>query len=341
MSKNDIEEKVLKPLENKVKQQKTLSPKISVAPMMDWTDRHCRYFHRLISPHALLYTEMITTGALIHGDQERFLRFHEAEHPVALQLGGSDPDDLAICAQIGQDHGYDEINLNCGCPSDRVQKGKIGAILMKEPDLIAKCIDAMVKAVDIPVTVKCRIGIDEEDSYEFLDRFVTTIKQVCCPRFIIHARKAWLQGLSPKENRTKPPIDYDRVCAIKTAHPDLEIIINGDIKTVDDVENHLKCFDGVMLGREAYQNPYILAELEKTIFGNTNMKSRIEVARAMIPYAQEQMKEYGTPIKSITRHMTGLFQGLPGAKKWRQALSTLPYEDGADENVIEKTLESF
>ncbi len=318
--------------------KQTSIPPISVAPMMDWTDRHCRYFHRLISPNALLYTEMVTTGALIHGDSERFLRFNDAEHPVALQLGGSDPKDLSICAKMGEDTGYDEINLNCGCPSDRVQKGKIGAILMKEPNTVANAVDEMVRNVKIPVTVKCRIGIDDHDSYEFLDEFISTVKEAGCNTFIIHARKAWLQGLSPKENRTVPQINYDRVREIKSSYPDLNISINGDIKTVEDVQEHLQTLDSAMLGREAYQNPYILSSIEKDIFKNTNLKSRVDVANAIIPYIEQQILEFNTPIKSVTRHMVGLFQGLPGAKKWRQLLSTLPHKEGADTNIIKEAL---
>ncbi len=305
---------------------------------MDWTDRHCRYFHRLISPNALLYTEMITTGALIHGDKQRFLNFSEAERPISLQLGGSNADDLAKCAKMGADHGYDEINLNCGCPSDRVQKGKIGAILMKEPQTIARAVEAMSRAVDIPITIKCRIGVDDHDSYEFIDNFISVIKNARCNDFIIHARKCWLQGLSPKENRTIPEINYERAAQIKTAHPELNISVNGDIKTAAQVQEHLKIFDSVMIGREAYQNPYILAELEKTVFNNDNITSRVDIARAMIPYIEKQMRDYGTPVKSITRHMTGLFQGLAGAKKWRQLLSTLPHIDGANASVIDRAL---
>ncbi len=314
---------------------------VSVAPMMDWTDRHCRHFHRLISPHALLYTEMVTTSALIHGDKDRFLRFNHSEHPVALQLGGSNSDDLALCAKMGEDHGYDEINLNCGCPSDRVQKGKIGAILMETPEIVARGVDMMANAVNIPVTVKCRIGVDEADSFEFLDEFITKIKNAGCNHFVIHARKCWLQGLSPKENRTKPKTNYPRVNEIKAAHPELAISVNGDIKTVEDVKHHLETLDSAMLGREAYQNPYILADLEKDIFGNNDVQNRIDIARAMIPYIEQQGQDFGTPVKSITRHMIGLFQGLSGAKKWRQLLSTLPHEEGADANVVEKALEGF
>lgn len=323
------------------KPQETGIIPVSVAPMMDWTDRHCRYFHRLISPHSLLYTEMVTTGALLNGDSERFLRFNKSEHPIALQLGGSNAKDLATCAKMGEDTGYDEINLNCGCPSDRVQKGKIGAILMKEPDTVAAAIEAMANIVNIPITVKCRIGIDNEDSYEFLHQFVKTVTDAGCKTFIIHARKAWLQGLSPKENRTVPEINYKRVAAIKAAHPKLNIAVNGDIKTVADVRVHLETLDSTMLGREAYQNPYILAELEKTIFDNTNVMERIDIARAMVPYIEQQMAEFNTPVKSITRHMVGLFQGLPGAKKWRQNLSTLPHNDNADSSVIAQSLSAL
>ncbi len=323
------------------KKQKNGIVQLSVAPMMDWTDRHCRFFHRLISPNAMLYTEMKTTGALLHGDKNRFLQFSEQEQPVALQLGGSNPDDLATCAKMGEDYGYDEINLNCGCPSDRVQKGKIGAILMEEPNLVADGVAAMIEAVDIPVTVKCRIGIDEQDDFEFLNTFVTAIKNVECKTVIVHARKAWLQGLSPKENRTKPPINYERVADIKAAHPELNIAVNGDIKTVEAVKQHLEVFDSVMLGREAYQNPYILAELEKRVFKNREILNRKAVARAMIPYIEGQAEKFGTPIKSITRHMVGLFHQQKGAKKWRQVLSTLPHQEGTTaENIIEEALKS-
>lgn len=314
---------------------------ISVAPMMDWTDRHCRYFHRLISPNALLYTEMITTGALIHGDRERFLRYSPEEHPLALQLGGSDPADLATCAKWAEEAGYDEVNLNCGCPSERVQKGAFGACLMKEADLVAECVAAMVSAVKIPITIKCRIGVDEYDSEEFLNNFLTTVKGAGCKTFIVHARKAWLKGLSPKENRTKPPITYERVARMKELHPDLTFIVNGEIKTVEDAREHLKTFDGVMLGREAYQNPYILSDLERDILGNENVRGREKVARAMMPYIEKQMRDHSTPVKSITRHMTGLFHERKGARKWRQLLSTLPHEDGADESVIEKALSAI
>ncbi|MBK9584772.1 MAG: tRNA dihydrouridine(20/20a) synthase DusA [Alphaproteobacteria bacterium] len=318
------------------------SKTVSIAPMMDWTDRHFRYFARMISPNIRLYTEMVTTGALLHGDRERFLRFSELEHPIALQLGGSDPADLAVCAKMGEDFGYDEINLNCGCPSDRVQKGRFGACLMAEPQLVAECVAAMQNAVNIPVTVKCRIGIDNNDGEEFLNTFIEVIKQTGCKTFIIHARKAWLSGLSPKENRTKPPINYARVAKMKARHPELNIVINGEIQSAEEAQQHLEVFDGVMIGREAYQNPYLLlTEIEQTIFGNDNPRTREDIARAMIPYSKEQAEKYATPVKSITRHMINLYQHIPGARLWRQALSTLPHQTGADETVIEKALESL
>lgn len=317
------------------------SKTVSIAPMMDWTDRHFRYFARLIAPNVRLYTEMVTTGALLHGDRARFLRFSEAEHPLVLQLGGSDPADLAACAKFGEDFGYDEINLNCGCPSDRVQKGKFGACLMAEPQLVAEGVAAMQNAVNIPVTVKCRIGIDDYDCEEFLNTFIEVIKQAGCKTFIIHARKAWLTGLSPKENRTKPPINYARVAKMKARHPELEIIINGEIQSAEEAQQHLEVFDGVMIGREAYQNPFLLlSEIEQEIFGNENLKSREDIARAMIPYIKEQAEKFGTPVKSITRHMINLYQHIPGARLWRQALSTMPHRENADETVIEKALET-
>ncbi len=307
--------------------------------MMDWTDRHCRYFHRLISPGVRLYTEMVTTGAILHGDKERFLRFDNSQHPVALQLGGSDPEDLAFCAQAGQNSGYDEINLNCGCPSDRVQSGRFGACLMKEPEHVGACVEAMCKSVDIPVTVKCRIGIDDEDSFEFLDRFVGEVANKGCKTFIIHARKAWLSGLSPKENREIPPLDYARVRAVKEKYPGLCIILNGGITTIEAIQS--AGVDGAMIGREAYQNPWFLAAIEREIFKNPAPNSRDTVVIKMVEYARDQRKLYGTPIKSITRHMTGLYHELPGARAWRRALSTLAHENGADESVLLRALEAM
>lgn len=312
---------------------------VSVAPMMDWTDRHCRYFHRVISPHMRLYTEMVTTSAILHGDKQKLLGFNPEEHPLALQIGGSEPQDMATSAKIGEDFGYDEININCGCPSDRVQKGRFGACLMAEPKIVAQCVSAMQNKVNIPITVKCRIGIDDQDDEDFLQFFIKTVKEQGCKTFIIHARKAWLKGLSPKENRTKPPINYNRAARIKASHPELQIIINGDILDAQETKQHLEVFDGVMIGREAYQNPYhLMAEIEEIIF-NQKIATREEIAHKMIPYIRSQYEKYGTPVKSITRHMIGLFQGQPGARAWRQALSTLPYEENADENVISKALE--
>lgn len=310
---------------------------ISVAPMMDWTDRHCRHFHRLIAPHIRLYTEMVTAAAILHGDKERLLGFDATQHPVALQLGGSDPAALAAASIIGAEFGYDEINLNCGCPSDRVQSGRFGACLMREPDLVAECVEAMRKSVDIPVTVKCRIGIDHEDSFEFLDRFVGSIADKGCKTFILHARKAWLNGLSPKENREVPVLDYTRVHAIKEKYPELCIIVNGGITTLEQIR--AVTVDGAMIGREAYHNPWFLAEIEKDILNNDREITRADIVLKMIDYARDQKERHGTPIKSITRHIIGLYHNLPGAKSWRRALSTLPYEDGADEAVLFKALE--
>ena len=332
-------------------------PHISVAPMMDWTDRHCRFFHRLLSPHVRLYTEMVTTGALLHGDVDRHLRFDPSEKYVALQLGGSEAGDLATCAKMGADYGYDEINLNCGCPSERVQKGAFGACLMAEPDLVARCVESMTRAVKIPITVKCRIGIDDCDPEKFLRAFIKPIADAGCEMFIIHARKAWLKGLSPKENRTKPPIDYDLPAAIKSEYPNLHIILNGEIKTVDQVRSFLSIgstlatqagdddgtnkFDGVMIGREAYQNPELLLELERDIFGNPKTLSPHEAVLRMIPYIEQQARDHGTPMKSITRHMLGLFQGMRGSKGWRRTLSTETHLENAKPQLLEKALESM
>lgn len=302
----------------------TPSFRISVAPMMDWTDRHCRYFHRLLSPHAFLYTEMVTTGAILFGDKERHLRFSEQEHPVALQLGGSEPDALAQSAKIGEDFGYNEINLNCGCPSDRVQKGKFGACLMAEPDLVAECVSAMSAVVKIPVTVKCRIGIDDSEDYEFLNTFIEKVKTAGCDTFIIHARKAWLKGLSPKENREVPPLNYDLVAQIKNNHPELTVEINGGLTTLDHI-NSVRHLDGAMIGREAYQNPYFLNKIEQQLH-NAPKADRFEIARAMIPYIEDQQARFATPVHTITRHTLGLFNGLRGARLWRQTLSDAPQQ---------------
>lgn len=316
------------------------TPHISIAPMMDWTDRHCRYFHRLISPHVRLYTEMVTTGAMIHGDCERFLRFNAEEPPVALQLGGSDPAALAECAKIGEDYGYDEINLNCGCPSDRVQSGNFGACLMAEPELVAECYAAMAEKVDIPVTIKCRIAIDEEEEFPFLNKFIESISKAGCQNFIVHARKAWLNGLSPKENRDIPPLRHDIVSQIKTLYPDLNFVLNGGIKTLEQTQENLDAFDGVMIGREAYSNPYLLSELEQEIYGNTSIKSREDIALSMIPYIERQQKDYGTPVKSITRHMIGLYHQIPGAKQWRRYISENAHTADNAETLIKGALEA-
>ena len=299
--------------------------RVSVAPMMDWTDRHCRLFHRHITKHTWLYTEMVTTGALVYGDVERHLRFNEEEHPVALQLGGSDPADLATSAKLGEQWGYDEINLNCGCPSERVQKGAFGACLMAEPQLVADCVKAMRDAVDIDVTVKHRVGIDKVEDYGFVRDFVGTVADAGCTTFIVHARNAILKGLSPKENREIPPLKYEMAYALKRDFPALEIIINGGIKTADEIALHLAHVDGVMLGREAYHNPYVMAEYDARFYGDTGaVKTRTEVLEAMIPYIQAQLQAQaarGLKLNSITRHMLGIMAGLPGARSFRQIMS--------------------
>lgn len=298
------------------------SHRVSVAPMMDWTDRHCRHFHRLLSRHALLYTEMVTTGALIHGDVPRHLRFNAEEHPVALQLGGSEPADLAHCARLGEEWGYDEINLNCGCPSERVQRGAFGACLMAEPQLVADCVKAMVDVVGVPVTVKHRIGIDRTESYEFVRDFVGTVAQAGCRTFIVHARNAWLKGLSPKENREVPPLRYELVHRLKKEFPGLTIAINGGLTTSAEVARELAHVDGVMLGREAYHNPYWLASWDSEFFGSpAEAPAREAVELAMTEYMAREAKEHGTPWNSIARHMLGLRNGLPGARRWRQVWS--------------------
>jgi tRNA-dihydrouridine synthase A len=289
--------------------------------MMDWTDRHCRSFHRLLSRHAWLYTEMVTTGALLHGDVARHLAFTPAEAPVALQLGGSEPADLARCAALGEQWGYDEINLNCGCPSERVQRGAFGACLMNEPQLVADCVKAMRDAVSIPVTVKHRIGVDAVEEYEFVRDFVGTIADAGCEVFIVHARNAILKGLSPKENREIPPLKYDVAYRLKRDFPHLEISINGGITTLDEVEEHLKHVDGVMLGREAYHNPYVLAGVDTRFYGaDTPVPSREDVEEGLIAYAREELAR-GTFLGGITRHALGLYRGAPGARGWRRVLS--------------------
>ncbi len=290
--------------------------------MLDWTDRHCRYFHRLLSRHALLYTEMVTTGALIHGNQPRHLDFNPEEHPVALQLGGSEPADLAQAARLGEQWGYDEINLNCGCPSERVQRGAFGACLMAEPKTVADGVKAMVDAVSIPVTVKHRIGIDRTERYEFVRDFVGTVAEAGCKVFIVHARNAWLQGLSPKENREVPPLRYDVVHRLKHEFPHLTIAVNGGIREADQVHEHLRLLDGVMVGREAYHNPWFLASWDTEFFGAADRGlTREAVEEAMVAYMEREAAERGTPWYNIARHMLGLYNGLPGARRWRQVWS--------------------
>ena len=309
---------------------------ICVAPMMDWTDRHCRYFHRLLSPHARLYTEMVTSPALIHGDRERLLGFDVAEHPVALQLGGSDPRELAEAARIGEQFGYDEINLNVGCPSDRVQSGRFGACLMREPELVADCFAAMRDAVSIPVTIKCRLGVDAQDEYVDLQHFIETVAARGCTVFVVHARKAWLKGLSPKENRDVPPLNYERVYQLKRDFNPLIIIINGGIDKLVDVETHLEHTDGVMLGRTAYHEPYRLAELEHRFFG-TPLPTRESIIDHMRPYIAAHLAN-GGKLQHISRHLLGLFQGLPGARSWRRHLSENAHRADAGIDVVDAAL---
>ena len=315
------------------------SVRLSVAPMMDWTDTHCRAFHRLLAPHVRLYTEMVHAQAVIHGDRQRLLGFDDSEHPVALQLGGSDPGLLAQATRIGQEWGYDEVNLNVGCPSDRVQNGMFGACLMGNAQLVADCVKAMRDVVSIPVTVKTRIGIDDQDSYEFLCDFINTVSgHGECEMFIIHARKAWLSGLSPKENREIPPLDYPRVYQLKRDFPQLTMAINGGITSLEEAKTHLQHMDGVMVGREAYQNPGIMAAVDREIFGVSGTdRDPVAVVRAMYPYIERELSN-GTYLGHISRHMLGLFQGIPGARQWRRYLSENAHKAGADIDVMEQAL---
>ena len=294
------------------------TPIISVAPMMDWTTKDYRYFARLFNPNVVLYTEMVTTGAILFGDVKRHLDYNQQEHPLVLQLGGSDPKDLATCTKMAQDWGYQGVNLNVGCPSDRVQNNKIGACLMAEPDLVAECIASMQQAVDIPVTIKHRIGIDDMQSYEEMLHFVDTVAQTGCTHFVVHARIAILKGLSPKENREVPPLRYEDVYRLKRERPHLTIELNGGVKTLEETQTHLQHVDGVMIGREAYHNPYLLAELGQ--LWHLDAPNRFDIMQQMIPYIEQRLAE-GAPLSIITRHILGLFQNLPGARKWRQALS--------------------
>jgi tRNA-dihydrouridine synthase A len=306
--------------------------------MMEWTDRHCRYFLRQISRHCRLYSEMVTTAALLHDDLERLLAFHPAEHPVALQLGGSNPRELAVAARIGEVYGYDEVNLNLGCPSDRVQTGRFGACLMAEPERVADCVSAMVAAVAVPVTVKTRIGIDDQDAYEGLATFVERLARAGCRTFIVHARKAILQGLSPKQNRSVPPLRYDYVYRLKSEFPDLEIILNGGITQLEQAAAHLEHVDGVMLGREAYHNPYVLAGVDARFFGDVHpVADRAVIVDRMLPYIEQELNA-GTALRHIARHMLGLFQGVPGARAWRRHLSGYAHGAGAGIEVIQAAL---
>ncbi len=316
-----------------------MSRLISVAPMMDCTDRHDRYFLRLIAPHVLLYTEMVTVNALIHGDSQRFLAYDPLEHPVALQLGGSEPKKLEYCTKLGAEYGYDEINLNVGCPSDRVKSGQFGACLMLNPSLVAECIAAMCAVVNIPVTVKCRIGVDEHDSYEALQHFIATVAKAGCTIFIIHARKAWLNGLSPKQNREIPPLRYDIVRRIKQDFPSLTIIVNGGIKSCKDITEQLRFVDGVMVGREAYANPFFLAEIERNYFSAAEVDdtARHAIIEKFIPYVEQQLANK-TRLTCMTRHILGLYQGQVGARSWRRYISEHAHQGGAGIEILTEAL---
>ncbi|PTW57570.1 tRNA-U16,U17-dihydrouridine synthase [Breoghania corrubedonensis] len=317
------------------------SNRFAVAPMMDWTDRHCRVFHRLLTRRALLYTEMVTTGAVLHGDRERLLGFSEIEKPLACQLGGSDPDDLARAARIVEDWGYDEVNLNVGCPSDRVQSGRIGACLMLEPDLVADCVAAMKATVSIPVTVKCRIGVDDQDPELGLDRVADAVVAAGTDALWVHARKAWLKGLSPKENRDVPPLDYERVYRLKRRLPQVWIGINGGIANLDEAEAHLAHVDGVMLGRAAYHDPGILAAVDTRLYGEEGEpRDLLAAVETLLPYIEGELAR-GARLSHVTRHILGLFQGVPGARKWRRILSSEAVKPGAGVEVIRMALEEL
>ena len=316
--------------------------KLSVAPMMDWTDTHCRVFHRLLAPHARLYTEMVHANAVILGDRDRLLAMDPVEHPVALQLGGSEPALLAQAARIGAEHGFDEINLNCGCPSDRVQAGRFGACLMREPQLVADSVAAMVAHCDVPVTVKCRLGVDDDHDWDRFQRFIDTVADAGCGMFVIHARNAWLKGLSPKENREVPPLRYDWAYRLKRDRPQLQIVVNGGIATADEATQHLAHTDGAMLGRAAYHDPYLLHRLDVAWFGG-KLRSRAELLRALRPYVESQLAR-GVYLKHIARHLLGLFAGERGGRAFRQILSEGAHKPGADWSLIEQAIavtESF
>ena len=316
----------------------TPAHRFSVAPMMEWTDRHCRFFHRLLTRRALIYTEMITTGAVLHGDRARLLAYDAAEHPVALQLGGSHPRALAECAHIAEDLGYDEINLNVGCPSDRVQEGRFGACLMAEPRLVGDCVAAMKGTVAVPVTVKCRIGIDQQDPEEALNVLTSAVNDAGVDALIVHARKAWLEGLSPRENREIPPLDYDRVYRLKAAHRDLVVVLNGGVASLGQARAHLNGLDGVMMGRAAYQEPWRLLEVDPLLFGEpAPFATPKAVAEAMLPYIEREL-EAGTRLHAVTRHMLGLFRGVPGVRAFRRHLATEAVKPGAGPEVLATAL---
>ena len=309
--------------------------------MLDWTDRHCRYFHRLLTKQALLYTEMVTTGALLNGDVERHLRFNAFEQPVALQLGGSEPKEMAACARLAEDYGYAEVNINVGCPSERVQKGAFGACLMAEPHLIADCVAAMQAAVNMPVTVKNRIGIDEQQERDSLFSFVETVAQAGCQTFIVHARKAWLKGLSPKENREIPPLNYALVYELKQAFPQLEIIINGGITTLEQCQHHLQFVDGVMVGREAYHNPWLLAQVDSQLYAAPDsFNQRKAVIDAFIPYVEQQLSQ-GVTLAPMSKPILGLFQGIAGARYWRRYISENAFKSNADAKILLQAMQKI
>jgi tRNA-dihydrouridine synthase A len=315
--------------------------RLSVAPMMDWTDTHCRVFHRLLAPNARLYTEMVHAQAVIHGDRDRLLGFDSVEHPVAVQLGGSEPEHLAQAARIAQDRGYDEVNLNVGCPSDRVQAGRFGACLMKEPALVSECVAAMIEAVaaaekPVPVTVKCRLGVDEQEDYDLFRTFIDTVAATGCNTFFVHARKAWLQGLSPKENREIPPLRYDWAYRLKRERPELTVALNGGITTTAQVREHLQHSDGVMIGRAAYHEPYVLHDMQVALFGGER-RARVDLLRAWRPYVEAQLAK-GVALKHLTRHVLGLFHAQPGGRAFRQILSEGAHRPGADWSLVEQAL---
>ncbi|TMJ83633.1 MAG: tRNA dihydrouridine(20/20a) synthase DusA [Alphaproteobacteria bacterium] len=304
--------------------------KFCIAPMMEWTDRHCRFFHRLLTRRARIYTEMITTGAVLHGPRARLMAYDVAEHPLALQLGGCDPRQLAECARIAEAFGYDEVNLNIGCPSDRVQEGRFGACLMAEPALVGDCVAAMAAVVKLPITVKCRIGIDDQDPEEALEALACAVERAGVAALIVHARKAWLDGLSPRENRNVPPLDYARVYRLKAAHPNLSVMLNGGITTVDQAFNHLRCVDGVMMGRAAYQEPWRLLAVDPVLFGErARFASARAAAEALLPYIERELAR-GTRLHAVTRHVLGLFRGMPGARAFRRHLATEAVKPAAD-----------